>query len=441
MSVYHHRSAQIVGDQILQSWRNNNKWINSFISKNVQQAMTPSDFPSPDINFQDSNKRTSLSLEFKPYTETKRGIMTGLGQCIAYLKKVHASILVCPRKIDYDFEMENFMREIFEKFIYGKLPIALFTFEGEQVDNLKLITNIHPKLFKKKYLPYKGTGNPYWSFWRDLSPDGFFKLALSAEKVKDNKDRSKKVWDFFWDNYYAPLSSRNTLDHIESNILQFNYKEKLIPFSDRKRDLKKMVMDGTLTTKQALNKLKTLGWSDGVVDNNYQNYKKNHFNFMNHNKLWDENFKLTLIGKNFLNRFSSLNDHQEKNDEFAQILLVQGKHHNLIEEIKNITTEIEIPDNDESFRVEIYKKLDEKGYIAKNSNRKTSGKRKPFVAETQLWAHLNIIKINTGNRYKFFFKNKGYQFNDKKINYLVNQFYKNYSEVLEEFNLRPDKLN
>lgn len=441
MSVYHHRSAQIVGDQILQSWRNNSEWINSFVSKNVQQAMTPSDFPSPDINFQDSNKRTSLSLEFKPYTETKRGIMTGLGQCIAYLKKVHASILVCPRKIDYDFEMENFMKEIFEKFIYGKLPIALFTFEGEQIDNLKLITNIDPKLFEKKFLPYKGTGNPYWSFWRDLSPDGFFKLAMSAEKVKDNKDRSKKVWDFFWDNYYAPLNTRNTLDDIESNILQFNYKEKLIPFSTRKKDLKKKVTDGTLTIKEALNKLKTLGWSDDVVDNNYKNYKKNHFNFMNHNKLWDENFKLTLIGKKFLNRFSSLNSPQEKNDEFAQILLVQGKHHNLIEEIKNITTEIEIPDNDESFRVEIYKKLDEKGYIAKNSNRITSGKREPFVAETQLWAHLNIIKINKGSRYKFFFKDQGYQFNDEKINYLVNKFYINYSDVLEEFNLRPDKLN
>ena len=441
MSVYHHRSAQIVGDQILRSWRNNSKWTNSFISKNVQQSMTPSDFPSPDINFQDFNKRTSLSLEFKPYTETKRGIMTGLGQCIAYLKKVHASILVCPKKIDYDFEMESFMKEIFEKFIYGKLPIALFTFEGEQIENLKLVTNIDPKLFEKKFLPYKGTGNPYWSFWRDLSPDGFFKLAKSSEAVKENKDRSKKVWDFFWDNYYAPIKSRETLGDIESNIFQFNYKDKLIPFSDRKRDLRKKVDDRLLTIEKALNELELFGWSKDVVDNNYKNYKKNHFNFMNHNKLWDENFKLTLIGKKFIDRFGVLNNVSEKNDEFAQILLVQGKHHNLIEEIKNITAEIEIPDTDEDFRLEIYKKLDQKGYIAKNTNRKTSGIRKPFIAETQLWAHLNIIKLNNEGRYKFFFKDKGYKFNDEKINNLVNQFYVNYGDVLEEFNVRPDLLN
>jgi len=441
MSIYHHRSAQIVGDQILRSWRNNSKWTNSFISKNVQQSMTPSDFPSPDINFQDFNKRTSLSLEFKPYTETKRGIMTGLGQCIAYLKKVHASILVCPKKIDYDFEMESFMKEIFEKFIYGKLPIALFTFEGEQIENLKLVTNIDPKLFEKKFLPYKGTGNPYWSFWRDLSPDGFFKLAKSSEAVKENKDRSKKVWDFFWDNYYAPIKSRETLGDVESNIFQFNYKDKLIPFSDRKRDLRKKVDDRLLTIEKALNELELFGWSKDVVDNNYKNYKKNHFNFMNHNKLWDENFKLTLIGKKFIDRFGVLNNVSEKNDEFAQILLVQGKHHNLIEEIKNITAEIEIPDTDEDFRLEIYKKLDQKGYIAKNTNRKTSGIRKPFIAETQLWAHLNIIKLNNEGRYKFFFKDKGYQFNDEKINNLVNQFYVNYGDVLEEFNVRPDLLN
>lgn len=441
MSIYHHRSAQIVGDQILRSWRNNSEWTNSFISKNVQQSMTPSDFPSPDINFQDSNKRTSLSLEFKPYTETKRGIMTGLGQCIAYLKKVHASILVCPKKIDYDYEMGSFMKEIFEKFIYGKLPIALFTFEGEQIENLKLVTNIDPKLFEKKFLPYKGTGNPYWSFWRDLSPDGFFKLAKSSEAVKDNKDRSKKVWDFFWDNYYAPIKSRETLGDVESNIFQFNYKDKLLPFSDRKRDLRKKVDDRLLTIEKALNELELFGWSKDVVDNNYKNYKKNHFNFMNHNKLWDENFKLTLIGKKFIDRFGVLNNVSEKNDEFAQILLVQGKHHNLIEEIKNITAEIEIPDTDEDFRLEIYEKLDQKGYIAKNTNRKTSGIRKPFIAETQLWARLNIIKLNNEGRYKFFFKDKGYQFNDEKINNLVNQFYVNYGDVLEEFNVRPDLLN
>ena len=59
-------------------------------------------FPSPDRTFRDLEKKTRILLEFKPFTENKRGILTGLGQCIAYLNKSHASILVCPSKIKED---------------------------------------------------------------------------------------------------------------------------------------------------------------------------------------------------------------------------------------------------------------------------------------------------------------------------------------------------
>ena len=57
MSVYHHRAAQIVSDQILYSWRNKNKWINPFISNKAQQIVSPNNFPSPDALFQDIKKK------------------------------------------------------------------------------------------------------------------------------------------------------------------------------------------------------------------------------------------------------------------------------------------------------------------------------------------------------------------------------------------------
>ena len=56
MSVYHHRAAQIVSDQILYSWRNKNKWINPFVSDDVQQTISPNDFPSPDALFRTHKK-------------------------------------------------------------------------------------------------------------------------------------------------------------------------------------------------------------------------------------------------------------------------------------------------------------------------------------------------------------------------------------------------
>ena len=56
--------------------------------------------------------------------EILSGILTGLGQCIAYLNKAHASILVCPSKVmdglGKYFDYGSYLQETFEKFIYGK---------------------------------------------------------------------------------------------------------------------------------------------------------------------------------------------------------------------------------------------------------------------------------------------------------------------------------
>ena len=77
--------------------------------------------------------------------------MTGLGQAIAYLNRSHASILVCSSEVD-GFKIGNYLTNTFEKFIYGKLPIALFTYDGEHLENLKLAVDIEPKLFNQNNL-------------------------------------------------------------------------------------------------------------------------------------------------------------------------------------------------------------------------------------------------------------------------------------------------
>ena len=257
MSVYHHRAAQIVSDQILYSWRNKDKWINPFISNNVQQSVSSHDFPSPDSLFQDHSKKTKISLEFKPYTETKRGVMTGLGQTIAYLNKSHASILVCSSVVD-DFKMGDYLIKTFNKFIYGKLPIALFTYDGENLENLKLAVDFDPNLFDKNkinQIPFKGSGLPYFAFWRDLPIDGIYKLCKSANDVSLKTNRSEEVWDEFFYKYYAPSECLETLNDIESNIYFEDMKTKMIPFSTRKKNLRSEVSNKKITEKEALKML------------------------------------------------------------------------------------------------------------------------------------------------------------------------------------------
>ena len=445
MTVYHHRSAQIVSDRILYSWRNQNQWMNPFVSTNTQASASPNTFPSPDALFQDWGKKTKIALEFKPYTESKRGIMTGVGQAIAYLNKSHASILVCSSKVE-DFDMGNYLKNTFKKLIYGKLPIALFTYDGAELENLKLVVDIDPKLYeveKISKIPFRGSGLPYFAFWRDLPVDGFYKLAKSAQDVKSSDDRSENVWDEFFFKYYAPEKSLKTLDDVNSNIFFEDMKTKMIPFSSRKRDLRSEIKEGNINLDKALKELKDYGWSKEVTDNNYRDYKKNHFNFMNHNNLWDENYNLTSLGNRFLERYeANINSPKKLVDEMAQILLVEGRHHNLIEEIREITLENntdDILDNEEEYLKNIYGEMKKRGHVATNPNRKSSSSRKYLQSEKQLWGRMGLIKKTSSNRY--FFQNEGYIFNTSRIEKLVENFYKNYGDVNSKLIFDQRKLN
>ncbi|MAM16609.1 MAG: hypothetical protein CMC10_04865 [Flavobacteriaceae bacterium] len=445
MTVYHHRSAQNVSDRILFSWRNEGKWLNPFVSEDTQQSASPNNFPSPDALFQDWEKKTKVALEFKPFTETKRGIMTGVGQTIAYLNKSHASILVCSSKVE-DFDIGDYLKNTFKKFIYGKLPIALFTYDGEKLENLKLLVDIDPNLYnedKISKMPFRGSGNPYFAFWRDLPVDGFYKLARSSLDIKSSDERSEKVWDEFFFKYYAPPESLRTLNDVKSRVYFEDMKRTMIPFSKRKRDLRADVNEGKITLNQALKKLEDRGWSKDVTDNNYRDYKKNHFNFMNHNNLWDEDFNLTPLGQRFVERYeANINFPEKLVDEMAQILLVEGKHHNLIEEIKEITSDCNDPDalkNQEKYLKFVYQEMNRRGHVATNPNKKTSGDREYLQSEKQLWGRMGLIKKPNPSRY--FFLDQGFIFNDQKIDKLVENFYKNYGDVNSKLTFDQRSLN
>lgn len=421
MTVYHHRSADHVAKHVLEKWRSG-LWLNNFISPAITLAQSPADFPSPDSDFQDFNKKTRISFEFKPYTETKRGMMTGLGQAIAYLRKANASYLVSPSKID-GFDMETFLKTTFETFIKGRLPVGLIIYDGEDLSNIRLSCDIDASITTHKRV-LQLTDEPYWCWWRDAPPDVFLKLGLSAQQTESKRDRSKLVWNHFWDNYYSLPGTRISLDDVESNVLKFDMKTKMIPFEELKKGLRQEIGLGRITKEQALETLKIRGWGQGYTENNYQNYKKNYTIPMDHVNFWDENKELTPLGEKFVSR----NKFQQANivDEFAQIMLVEGKHESLIIDIENISKTLNNITNQAQYLKEIQSHLDKLGYIAKNPNRKTSGTRKFLQSEKQLWGHFSILKKN-GRTY--FYPGIGFKFDHERINKLIESFYKNYSEV------------
>ena len=78
-------------------------------------------------------------MEFKPGDkETQRGLLTGIGQCVAYLNKNGAAYLVAPNTVSDNANIGDYLEETFKKNIFDKLPIGLVTYNGYDFNNLTL---------------------------------------------------------------------------------------------------------------------------------------------------------------------------------------------------------------------------------------------------------------------------------------------------------------
>jgi len=442
MTQYHHRAAKEVAKSLLNNWRSGH-WANEFVSNDIFLTGSTSIHPSPDADFQDENKKTKISLEFKPHYENKRGMMTGLGQSIAYLNKSDASYLVSPSKLsDSGFDMEGHLNEIFNKFIKGKLPVGLVIYDGEELDNIRISVDIDNSLYAHADLKIlngiKGSEQPYWAFWRDYSVEAFYKLSLSALRVSSNMDRSEKVYDDFYFNFFTNPKIRESLNLINNDIFKPDMKSKMIPFETTKKKYKKEVSENVISHELAMKKFYDKCLSKKETDNLYRDYKKNLFSTMDHLNLWDENKYLTNLGLRFVERYEMKKDNlNELQSEFAQIILVEGKHDNLIGDIISFSENTELNGlTDTQFRGKLSEFFENSGFIKKNPNRVSSGIRKPLSALLQLWTHLGLkykydVNGNINSNGKHFVKDKGYIFNVDIIETLVQKFYENYGDVSE----------
>lgn len=465
-SKNHHLGTKITTDYLLSKWKNG-EWLNNFVTTDVATRKSSTNFPSVDREFDDSNTKAIISCEFKPSTESKRGVLTGLGQAIAYLNSADAAYLICPSMID-DFNMESFLKDTFKKSITNKLPVGLIVFDGgfNEYKNIRLTVDISDDLRCSNRTLKRGGVSP-WAIWRDNPTIGIVRLLESCS-IKTNKNIDER-WAYFFNNYYAPPKVRNTFDLVANDFYMFdpdgNYQ---IPFStlkntikdyfekkltyeqikkldryqgalrqngergdDRFHYLEGLPQNSDLTESDFLKLLANHCWEPNVTENLYQNYKKNYKNFIVHLNLCDLELKTTKLGDRFVKRciaFIDSNDdiYQQSeniNNELAQILLVSGKHHDLI--IDLLDAQLAIPETDtlETILKKFVKYFDAKGFLPRNANRATSGNRQFLQAEKQIWGHLNLIKKDLPVNDNLL------HFDMHKINILVDEFYENYGDV------------
>lgn len=401
----HDNMAKQVIETLLAKWKIDGD--SQILSNGVFLTKSESNFPSPDGTFFDPSNNFSSALEFKPPTETKRGILTGLGQSIAYLDKHSLSYLAIPSRVEH-FDMETYMDRIYEENIRNKMPVALVVYDYQNPTNILIHKEPTVEISVGQLTASEAQSGRYWAKWVDLPLHALWVLLDISYRMDDNGDRKRRIWNDFFLKYVYPERYREQFEEYESEIQLVNG-EKYKPMKKKLAKWKKQIEDGILTREEALNELRVSTNIQGTGDITYWHYRKNFFPFIDHIGAWDEFGYLTEIGYE-LHKIGKIHGATSKTfyDYVAKILLVEGKHLDLILDIEKYTRNKGFEDRDTAIE-NVIEKLTEKGLISGHGAKK-------FTNEFQLWGQLGLVLKESGS---YFVSNKGFNFNWEKITSLL----------------------
>lgn len=421
-----HSNHFVVTSEVLKNWRSSAPGWNTNISTNVYFGNTNFVFPVPDSTIVDEDNNYSIAIEFKSTLENKRGALTALGQAIAYTQDYSMAYLVIPNKIN-GYDLEKFMCDLFTlREINKKLPVGLIVYDvNTNLPALKfeIETTIAPVTLSK----FDGT---YWATFRDSYPDSVWRILDIAYLTEEQADRKKSIWDKFYYDYLLPIPNEFW---VESDLAEwFSYSKtylwdgspQIIGETSVKK-LQKDVDDGTITLPTAKSTIGKRYFYDKSGDVPYNQLQKNIFNFINNLNLLDDFFYLTDTGLELhkIGKLYGSTSHVFKN-KLAKVVLIEGKHLDLIIEISNLqkkiirdiksgTSTVPPSSTERQFVLnEIGNDFYNNGKLKTNPSRTTTGSRKFLTSEFQLWGSLGLIeKISTS----YYVDGVGFNFNWDKI--------------------------
>jgi hypothetical protein len=415
MTTHNTLSSEIVRT-ILDKWKTRaTGWQSGFLSDNISLSRTRASFPSPDATIYDFDNELSIFMEFKPPTETKRGILTGLGQAIAYLQHCSVSYLISPDIIE-SFPMREYLKDLFREKIENKIAVGLVVYSVNNYKNVAIEVDVTTPNIPSTSTREDNPGN-YWAAWRDVPPHQVWLLLDEAYKMGDYANRLEKVWQNFFDTYYFPPGNRETIQPTESKIYMWDGINKLLPFEVKKKELRERVQAGQLTVEEAIRKIKQDASSRPEIrDNLYKDYKKNAKNFLTHLGLWDDEAHLTEVGFE-LHKVGKLHKPTSKyfQDFLAKVTLIEGKHLELINDIEKFTRNKLFQTKNDAIK-DLLDYFENNGYIKKNPNRAQTGARKFLQSEFQLWGKLCLANKEGAS---YFIPEKGFAFNWKEITRII----------------------
>ena len=368
MGSTHDDMATKCGDQVLSKIKAGDPKYKQVFSTSVSRVSDWT-WPRPDYVCHDAVHNCTYAIEFKPTNQTKREYLCGLGQALAYLQKHMYSGLIVPTVADDGFPISDFINKTLQAPEFADVGISLYEYDPKTL-NVKILRDIKKTRTAKGLTVKAAKTKTFWCWWRDMSQ--YELLSLLSFSFQHNEKSgdiySKYVFPDFWNELLAGRAL--TWEGVNRNV----------PSVSSQKSFKQ-------NYKIPLNQLDLWNASTG--------------------KLTETGMKMLRIGKMYGA------DSRDFINALTYLILVEGRHLDLIKRIELYQNANVIPGTNNSFLVGLENYLQLSGCIGprKPTARKGTATAKPSYIrdEPKLWNKLGLLEMKGKTQY--FFPNEGYHFN------------------------------
>ncbi len=326
-TMAHHLLAKTTTDAVLKNFKTG-VWTYGAASHgvNFMRTGTPADFPSPDAAFYDAINKELAYFEFKPDTETKRGILTGVGQGIAYLEKCNLSYLVAP-KILAGYDLEHYLTDLYNNQL-SAIPTGLIIYDNATPSNVKLVKNV-TALSGTAATPRTITVERFWAKHQDL-PIPLFHLILHHYYLQKVGHVMGDAFENLFTTKLAPPSILTTLSAVPVQDVEGNNIKTLTGRKDIKHFEKRILAYVKLIASakpRAMAEMQKDIDPATPGDTYYSAIRKNYLSFVKQMQMIDSTGELTERGL-AMYHLGLVNGPTSKifTDYFIKELLTTGHH-------------------------------------------------------------------------------------------------------------------
>lgn len=402
MLLNHHILAKKATDSVLAKFKNGDWNCCGEYGKGFFRAGCDADFPSPDATFGDADNDLVVSFEFKPPTETKRGILTGLGQAIAYLQFSDLSYLVIPEMVE-DYDISGHLANIYSTIITDKIPVGLISYKNDNPEDVVLAHNV-TRLLTHDVKRTNVSNSRFWAKHVDM-PIPLFHLILHYAYLKKVNNDEEDAFARCWESKLAPRENLLKLHpqpvrDVNGQIIMTVAGTKPLTYHEKIVSKIKKLSGGERA--QAISDMIARADTHFTGDNLFNSVRKNCIPFMHHVGMLDSNCQLTGEGLKMYH-LGMVNGPQSSlfRDYFTRMVLLDGHHIDLIYDLERLSCDYRGKKDATEIKAIMLNEYAAKGMIKTNPGRCAVNTKSTEVSrflkyELILWRSLGLMKKTTG---------------------------------------------